>query len=272
MAGMTPEPPGVELDARRLELARACRVLAARGLVDDVLGHVSERVGAGQFLVRCRGPQERGLRFTVPADIRLLALADADRLVGADVGAGYRAPNELPIHAETLRRRADVGAVVHAHPRTVVTASLAALTLRPVIGAYHIPAMRLAEGGIPTYPRAVLITRASLAAEMLDAMGDRPACVLRGHGLVTAAATLPAAVLTALAVNVLAGLHLDAARVGVVPPELPPSDRAELPDLGAAFNEALLWRHELASLAADGFDIAEDTRPDEPGAAGEERT
>ena len=30
---------------------------------------------------------------------------------------------------------------------------------------------------------------------------------------------------------------------------------AELPDLGAAFNVELLWRHHLAALAAAGLDV-----------------
>ena len=80
-------------------------------------------------------------------------------LDGAPAGLpdGYAPPSELPIHAETLRRRPEVNAVVHAHAPSVVMADLAGLALRPIVGAYNIPAMRLALDGIPVYPRAVLI-------------------------------------------------------------------------------------------------------------------
>ena len=48
----------VDFDAARVALARACRVMAHRGLVDDVLGHVSLRVDERRLLVRCRGPKD----------------------------------------------------------------------------------------------------------------------------------------------------------------------------------------------------------------------
>ena len=51
----------------RVAVARACRILAHRGLVEDVLGHISLRVSADRILLRCRGPHERGLRFTADA-------------------------------------------------------------------------------------------------------------------------------------------------------------------------------------------------------------
>ena len=46
----------------------------------------------------------------------------------------------------------------------------------PLFGSYDIPAARLAAGGIPVYPRSVLLRRAELAVEMLDVDG-RPAGV-----------------------------------------------------------------------------------------------
>jgi len=59
-----------------------------------------------------------------------------------DLPLGYEAPKELAIHTELLRARPDLGAVVHAHPRSALLAGLAGLTARPVFGAYNIPAMR----------------------------------------------------------------------------------------------------------------------------------
>ncbi len=44
------------LDERRVELALACRVMAYRGLVADILGHISARVDERNLLMRCRGP------------------------------------------------------------------------------------------------------------------------------------------------------------------------------------------------------------------------
>jgi ribulose-5-phosphate 4-epimerase/fuculose-1-phosphate aldolase len=87
--------------------------------------------------------------------------------------------------------------VVHAHSPAVVACTVADVPLRPIIGAYNIPAMRLAAGGIPTYRFSGLIRSAGRAAGLLQAMGDGPACLLRGHGLASAGQSLAMAVLAA---------------------------------------------------------------------------
>jgi hypothetical protein len=53
-----------DLDESRSTVALGCRVLARAGLVENVLGHVSVRTAPDRMLIRCRGPQERGLLFT----------------------------------------------------------------------------------------------------------------------------------------------------------------------------------------------------------------
>lgn len=234
----------------RVQAARACRVLAHQGLVDDVLGHVSVRIDAQHLLIRCRGPRERGLLFTSPEDIRLLDLDG-----GGSLDGDYSAPNELPLHTETLRQRPEIEAIVHAHPPSTVTADLAGVTLRPIVGAFNIPAMRLALDGIPVYPRAVLIRRPDLAAEMLSIMQTSPVCLLRGHGLTATGESIPQAVVRALNVDKLARVCLEIARCGSKPRDLPSEDIAELPDLGTSFNDALVWRHLVAQLQQDGLDV-----------------
>jgi 3,4-dihydroxyphthalate decarboxylase len=226
----------------------ACRVLAGRGLADGILGHISVRTGENELLIRCRGPQERGLAHTEANDIRLVDL-DGNPAAEGELDSGYTVPNELPLHTELLRRRPDINSVVHAHPPQVVTADLAGLAVRPIVGAFDIPGTRLAAGGIPVYPRGVLVRNRELAAEMLDAMGDRPVVLLRGHGLTSAAPTMEQAVLQAISVNTLAGLSLQITAAGGQLQDLPCPDMAELPDLGGPFNIATAWRHELARLS-----------------------
>jgi class II aldolase/adducin N-terminal domain-containing protein len=60
------------VDTMRQAISDACRVLAARGVAEGILGHVSARTADGQVLVRTWGPAERGLRHTTPVDIRLV--------------------------------------------------------------------------------------------------------------------------------------------------------------------------------------------------------
>ncbi|HUD37523.1 MAG TPA: class II aldolase/adducin family protein [Streptosporangiaceae bacterium] len=239
-----------ELAELRREVAQACRVLAYAGLAADVLGHVSVRAGDDALLVRCRGPAESGLLFSTPDDVHLVPLDGPGKLSG-----GYAAPSELPIHAETLRSRPEVVSVVHAHPPAVVTADLAGLALCPVVGAYNIPALRMARDGIPVYPRAVLIRRADLAAEMLAAMGPAPVCVLRGHGLTATGASIKQAVIRALNAEALAQVILGAAQAGGQPPDLPDADVAELPDLGGTLNEESVWRYHVTRLAHAGLGL-----------------
>jgi ribulose-5-phosphate 4-epimerase/fuculose-1-phosphate aldolase len=162
-------------------VATACRILAQQGLAADVLGHVSVRLDADRILLRCRGPQDRGLLFTVADDIR-----EVDLDGRGDLDGGYAVPNEFHIHTELFRVRLDVQAVVHAHPRDVMIADLAGVQLRQVFGAYNIPASRLAYQGLPVYPRSVLVRTPELGRAVAAAIGDAGVCILRGHGIVTA--------------------------------------------------------------------------------------
>jgi 3,4-dihydroxyphthalate decarboxylase len=232
-----------QIEETRALVARACRILATHGLIEGILGHVSARVGEDAMLIRCRGDADPGVLFTEPADVRLVDL-DGNHL---EESPGYDPPKELPIHGELLRARPGVNSVVHAHPWSTLVCGIAGLRLRPVFGAFDIPAMRMAAEGVPVFPRSCLITRPELAAAMIDAMEGRDACVLRGHGITTAAATVQGATISALTLDTLARVTERLARVGSPePPEISAEDMEELPDLGAAFNEERVWRHLVA--------------------------
>jgi ribulose-5-phosphate 4-epimerase/fuculose-1-phosphate aldolase len=228
----------------RADLATACRILARRGLVDGILGHVSARVAEDELVVRCRGPEERGLAFTAPSDVWRVRLDGQP----VDVPEGWHAPNELAIHTQLMRDRPEVGAVVHAHPSAALLAGLAGLAIRPVFGAFNIPAMRLARAGVPVYRRPILITRPELAAEMVEAMDGRSVCLLAGHGIAVAARTVEEATVMAADLHVLLTVTVELARLGAHPPELTDDDLAELPDLGSEFNTMTAWRALVAEL------------------------
>jgi ribulose-5-phosphate 4-epimerase/fuculose-1-phosphate aldolase len=239
--------------AARHAVATACRILAHRGLAEDVLGHVSVRTEGG-LLVRCRGTHERGLLFTGLADVREVSQGGELTETGElEEAARYNVPNELPIHTEILRARPDVNSVVHVHPPAVVAADLAGLPLHPIVGAYNIPASRMASDGIPTYPRSVLVNSPALGRELADALGDKGACVMRGHGIVAVGATIEEAVSRALNIDALARMTLRATVNGRPPAPLPPEDLSSLPDLGSSFNDQQMWRFQEAVLASAGF-------------------
>jgi ribulose-5-phosphate 4-epimerase/fuculose-1-phosphate aldolase len=233
----------------RTTVAQACRILAMEGLVEGVLGHVSVRAGESRMLIRCRGRDERGLMCTTERDVRQTDLDGT--LVGP--AEGYAVPNELPIHGELLRARPEVNAVVHAHPPAVLLCGVAGLELRPVFGSYNIPAMRMALEGVPLYRRSVLIRRPGLAHEMIAAMGGRPVCVLKGHGITVTGASVEEAVVRAVNLNALATVTLELARLGARPEDVPDEDVAELPDLGSAFNDLAVWRYLVAKARSRGM-------------------
>lgn len=226
-------------------VATACRVLAMKGLVDGILGHVSLRVSETELLVRCRGEGEKGLAHTLASDIWRVDLDGR----AIDLPEGYKAPNELPIHTELMRRDASVTSVVHAHPVSALLAGLAGLSPKAVFGAFNIPAMRLAARGIPIYPRSVLIARRELAQEMAAAMGESSVCLLLGHGITVSASSVEGATTTAIDFDALMRITVDLARIGAFPESLSDADLAELPDLGQGFNERFVWQSLVADLA-----------------------
>ncbi|VAZ74466.1 hypothetical protein LAUMK4_01955 [Mycobacterium persicum] len=234
------------LDPQRTLLALGCRVAAARGLADGILGHLSLRIDDDRLLIRCRSDTDTGTAFTRPNDIRLVRL---DGTAGAAGELdGYRVPNELPIHVETMLANPAYRAVAHLHPPAVVAADFADITLRPIYGAYDIPGARLARGGVPVYERAVLIRSAQLGKEMVAAMRGQPVVICRGHGITSAAASVEQAVLQAISLDALARMSLQVSAAGGTLRDIADADWDDLPDLGSDFNVEAAWRHEVARL------------------------
>ncbi len=235
-----------DLEQRRALVAQGCRVAAARGLVDGILGHLSLRVDDDQLLIRCRSDTDTGVAFTRPSDIRLIRF-DGSAAAAGELD-GYRVPNELPIHVETMLADSRHRAVAHLHPPAVVAADLAGITLRPIYGAYDIPGAWLARRGVPVYERAVLIRNSKLAKEMVAAMGDASVVLLRGHGITSPATTVEQAVLQAVSLDQLARMSLRVRAAGGTLRDIDDSDWDDLPDLGPTFTAETAWRHEVARL------------------------
>ncbi|MGB9307761.1 MAG: class II aldolase/adducin family protein [Mycobacterium sp.] len=233
----------------RVEVARGCRVLAARDLAPGILGHISVRIDPDRIAIRCRHPEDRGLAFTQPEDVRIVYLDGTEGAEG-ELAHGHVPPYELPLHTSVYRRRADVVCVTHAHPTDVVAADLAGIPLRPIVGAFDIPGATLARRGVPVYPRAVLVRDDRLGDEMARCLGDKDVVVLRGHGLTSTGSSVPESVLRAISVNTLARLSLSIVQAGGALRDISDEDVAELPDLGASLNHQTAWRHELARLDA----------------------
>jgi 3,4-dihydroxyphthalate decarboxylase len=233
------------LEELRKKVALSCRILAMEGLVEGILGHVSVRIpGTNEMFIRCRGNEENGVRYTTVDAIRRV---DFDGK-GPDLADSYEVPKELPIHGEILKTRPDVGCVIHAHPPAALICGITSLEFRPIFGAFNIPAMRMALEGIPVFPRSVLVTRPDLAKPMIDVMGNKQICLMKGHGITVTGKTVEEATIRALNFNILAQTTLQAAQTGREAPSIPEEDIAELPDLGSTFNDVWVWRHYVKKL------------------------
>jgi 3,4-dihydroxyphthalate decarboxylase len=175
---------------------------------------VSARSADGKnMLIRGRGKGETGLLFTKPKDI---VLADLDGRPVQKTSV-LKPPNESCIHGELYKARPDVGAVVHAHPPSIVLTSMAGIELRPIFGGYDPRAMRLAIDGIPVYQSSLTLQSTEQVREMMKVMGDSDNCVLRGHGVVVCAKTVEDATVKAIKLDYLARLNLQAVSLGNVP-------------------------------------------------------
>lgn len=196
------------------KVALSCRILAKLGLFKETTGHVSARSADGKrMLIRGRGREETGLLFTQPKDI-VGANFDGERVQKA---GKLKPPNESCIHGELYKMRPEIGSVVHAHPPSVVLASMAGIELRPIFGGYDPRAMRLALRAIPVYRSSLTLHSKEQVREMMAVMGDRDICILRGHGVVVAGASVEDATIRAIKLDALAKMNLQAASLGKVP-------------------------------------------------------
>lgn len=196
------------------KVALSCQILAKLGLFKETTGHVSARSADGMSMwIRGRGREETGLLFTKPKDI---VRADFDGQRVQKNGA-LKPPNESCIHGELYKCRSDVGAIVHAHPASIVLTSMAGIELRPIFGGYDPRAMRLAIKGIPVYQSSVTLHSKDQVREMMAVMGDNDICVLRGHGAVICGKDVEDATIKAIKLDALAKMNLQAASLGKVP-------------------------------------------------------
>ena len=197
------------------------------------------------MLIRGRGEGESGLLFTKPRDI---VLADFDgRAVRKQ--RGLKLPNESCIHGELYKSRADIGSVVHAHPPSIVLASMAGIALRPIFGGYDPRAMRLAVREIPVYPSSLTLHSKDQVHAMMTIMGESDVCILRGHGVVVVANSVEEATIKAIKLDLLAKMNLQAVALGGIPTISEEDQNAFLSRRGKGGKSSeALWRYYTAWL------------------------
>jgi L-fuculose-phosphate aldolase len=185
------------------EVVRANRALAAAGQSDLIWGHASVRDPAGRGVWM----KAAGWGFEEVTAERVVLVSD-DGEVLAGTGARHI---EYPIHSEVMKRRPDVGAVVHTHALSAVAFASLDVPLRALShdGAWF------AEPDIARFSATgSLVRTAELGAALACAIGDGPGCLIPNHGLVTVGASVAEAVMGAVVLERACKVQLAAMAAG----------------------------------------------------------
>lgn len=199
----------------RAALCDAARQLAATGLNRGTAGNLSMRLGEG-LLVTPTGVPVPDL---TPAAMVSMAMD------GAWTGA-WAPTSEWRIHRDILASRADVAAVVHAHPPFCT----ALACLHREIPPFHYMVAVAGGDSIRCAGYATFGTQ-ELSDLALAALQDRRACLLANHGMLAVGRGLRAALKLAVEVEELAEQYWRALQIG--PPVL--LDPAEMARVRARF-------------------------------------
>lgn len=193
-------------------VAQACRVLGRLDLTHAALGHVSARIpGQDRLLIRARGHAESGVRYS--SDDQIIE-TDFDGKPTKPMGAGLAVPQEIFIHTEVYKARPEVYSVIHIHPPTPMMFTICCKPLLPLYGAFDPSSVRFCLEGIPTYERSILINTPARGQELVRVMDNKKVCLMRGHGVTTAAPSVEQAALYAIHLNHLADINYKARLIG----------------------------------------------------------
>ena len=161
------------------DLVIANHILAGLGYIDAV-GHVSARHSGdpNRFLLAAR--------TTLPADVTVDDIVEYD-LDGNPVNLDGRSQHrERFIHAAIYRARPDVRAVIHSHYPELVAFAGSALPLRP----FYLLAGFIGDG-VPVFDAQeatgvvpMLVGDMTTGRDLAGALGEDPAILLKGHGVV----------------------------------------------------------------------------------------
>jgi HCOMODA/2-hydroxy-3-carboxy-muconic semialdehyde decarboxylase len=202
-------PPSTRTFAETVEDLVAANHILAEEQVLDGFGHISARDprnSSRYLLARSVAPE-----LVAAADIMEYDL-DSQPL-DARGRASYR---ERFIHGEIYRTRRDVQAVVHCHTPSLIPFADSSVPLRPM---YHQSAF-VAEG-VPVFEiressgmTNMLVEDAAKGRALARVLGAKPAVLMRGHGAVVVADSIPKVVGRSIYLDLNARLQAQAIALG----------------------------------------------------------
>jgi ribulose-5-phosphate 4-epimerase/fuculose-1-phosphate aldolase len=185
------------------DIISACRILSHQKLVEG-FGHVSARIpDTDLFLITPR------ISLVLVNESELLTM----NLKGELVEGNRPAPFEAWLHTAIMRSKPRVNAITRVHARVANIFSVTDRKLEPVHnhGSFFV-------GGVPVFVNPDLISTAKLGDDVAQALGDKPAILLRGNGQVTVGRTIPEAVMMAVYLEEAAQVLHGALQVGTPMP------------------------------------------------------
>ena len=192
------------------DLVSANRVLAHEIQVLDAYGHVSVRSKTNPNHYYLSRAISAGM-VTAP-DVVEYDL-DSNPLAGSK-GDGYL---ERFIHGEIYKLRPDILSVIHAHSAEMITLGAAGVPLRNLIhtGSFI-------NDGVPVWDIRkfggsaddMLIRNPALGKALANALGNKTAMILFGHGVVITGNSLATTVSNSYFLNMNARIQMDAMRMG----------------------------------------------------------
>ena len=157
-----------ETEQAKLQLVYCIRMLERADII-DYNGHASIRAGEDRMLINIGSCQ----RSQLTADD--ICTIDFD---GNVIEGNGKPPLEFHLHAGIYKARADVGAVVHAHPKWSTFLTIAGKDYKPVFaqGSLVCP--------LPVLDSPNSINNPVMAKRLSDTLGAGPAALMKSHGAV----------------------------------------------------------------------------------------
>jgi L-fuculose-phosphate aldolase len=158
----------------KAQLVDAIRMLERAGYIDHN-GHASARRDDRSFYINS-GASVRG------------ALTDAD-IVTVDFDGNLlegtaKPPLEFHIHSEIYRARPDVQAVMHTHPQWSTFLTMTGVKYQPVY------AQGVLLGDMPLMDTPLSVNTRPMGEKLAATLGQRPAVLLKAHGVVVVGADI----------------------------------------------------------------------------------
>lgn len=182
----------------RSAVVDALRVLDERGLNVGTSGNVSVRHGSGSLVSPSALPPHE-------VDAAAVVALDAD---GTPIGPGIPT-TEWRIHRDLYARFPDAQAIVHVHS----TYAVALACLREDLPSFHYMVGKAGGDVIRCATYATYGTQA-LSDNVIEALGDRRACLMANHGMIAYAETMPKALALTTEVENLCRQYLIARAAG----------------------------------------------------------